>query len=437
MNEFYNRGKFKNFANNEEIDEAIINKFNIANLFGKEKLENIQEKISKATGLAFVTVDYKGEPITKMTSFTDFCCEIRKNKDAACICKSSDAFGAIQAAVTQKNSVYFCPCGLLEIAIPIIVRGHYLGGFIGGQVRCLDAPPEVSELSNVIKHSQNYKEDKHKQELFNKTPLYEYEKFMSVADLISLIINQLGEKEAFRLVQKSSLKKQVEELTVSNKQLEIENELKNIELINSRAQLNPYFLVSVLNSISNLATIEDSPKTNEMIIMFSEYLKQNLAHSKSYAYLSEEFENVEKYLKIQKIKYGDLLDYSIKISESMNMQRIPCHIIIPFVEYAVYFGIATKNEGGKVEIEAYYENDDAIISISDNGSGLSSELIAKRFKLFKGNYEGESIQISIENARKKLITLFSEKYDAFIENIEGKGTKSIIRFPIKFNERNV
>jgi len=62
MNEFYNRGKFENFANNEEIDEAIINKFNIANLFGKEKLENIQEKISKATGLAFVTVDYKGEP---------------------------------------------------------------------------------------------------------------------------------------------------------------------------------------------------------------------------------------------------------------------------------------------------------------------------------------------------------------------------------------
>ncbi|WP_455793939.1 hypothetical protein [Clostridium butyricum] len=44
-------------------------------------------------------------------------------------------------------------------------------------------------------------------ELFESTLIYEYEKFVSVSELISLIINQLGEKEAFRVMQKSSLKK--------------------------------------------------------------------------------------------------------------------------------------------------------------------------------------------------------------------------------------
>ncbi|NRT91696.1 sensor histidine kinase [Clostridium beijerinckii] len=437
MHEFHDRTKGEIVDSNTQIDENLINKFNIINLFGKETLEDIQEKISRATGLAFVTVDYKGEPITKMTSFTEFCSEIRKNKKAECVCKSSDAFGGIQAAVTQKNCVYFCPCGLLEIAIPIIVRGYYLGGFIGGQVRCLDAPSGVSKLENVIKHSQNYREDKHMLSLFESVQLYDYEKFMSVAELISLIINQLGEKEAYRLMQKNSLKKEVEELNNSKKELEIENALKKNELINLRAQLNPHFLINVLNSISNLAAIEDSPKTNEMIVMFADYLKQSLGSQKSYTNLSDEFENIEKYLKIQKVKYGNLLQYSINMNEKMHYQRIPSHIIMPFVEYAVFYGIATKNNGGKVAVTSYYEGKDVVICISDNGSGFSDEAIAKKFKIYKGGYEGESIQISISNAREKLITLFGEKYDTFIENTEGEGTRSIIRFPIKFEERNV
>lgn len=437
MNEFYNRLNYENDIKSTNIDENIIENFNIINLFGKEKLEDIQEKISKASGLAFVTVDYKGEPVTKMTSFTNFCSKIRKDKKAACICKSSDAFGAIQAAVTQKNSVYFCPCGLLEIAIPIIVNGHYLGGFIGGQVRCLDAPQEISKLSNVIKPFKDYKEDKYIQELFNNIPIYEYDNFINLSEMISLIINQLGEKEVYRLMQNDSLEKKVEELNNDKKKLIIENQLKNIELINLKAQLNPYFLVNVLNSISNLSVIEDSPKTNEMIIMFAKYLKQNLCNSKNYFYLSEEFENIEKYFQIQKIKYGDLLEYSIDIPEKMNMQRIPCNIIIPFVENAVYFGIATKKEGGWVKIKSYYEKEDVFICIEDNGSGFNDETIAKKFKLFKENYEGESIQISITNARQKLITLFGGNYDTSIEIVEGKGTKSIIRFPMKFNEGNV
>ena len=131
-------------------EENSINQLDIIHLFGKEKLETIQESLSKATGLAFITVDFKGDPITSATSFSRYCEKVRNNPEAMERCKSSDAFGSIQAAVTQKTNVYFCPCGLLEVAIPIIVRGHYLGGFIGGQIQCNDAPESVSRLSSVM-----------------------------------------------------------------------------------------------------------------------------------------------------------------------------------------------------------------------------------------------------------------------------------------------
>lgn len=97
-----------------------------------------------------------------------------------------------------------------------------------------------------------------------------------------------------------------------------------------------------MNSISNLAAIEDSPKTNEMIVMFADYLKQSLGSQKSYTNLSDEFENIEKYLKIQKVKYGDLLQYSINMNEKMHYQRIPSHIIMPFVEYAVFMELQQR-----------------------------------------------------------------------------------------------
>ena len=76
MDEFLNT-KIKDLVQDED---SVFNNFDINHLFGKEKLEDIQEKISKATGLAFVTVDFKGEPVTEMTSFTDFCREIRRNE---------------------------------------------------------------------------------------------------------------------------------------------------------------------------------------------------------------------------------------------------------------------------------------------------------------------------------------------------------------------
>ena len=85
--------------------------FNIVSIFGKKKLEEIQNIISEVTGLAFVTVDYKGEPLTECTKFTPFCQSVRRDKSKEFFCKLSDASGAISAAISKNTGIYFCPCG--------------------------------------------------------------------------------------------------------------------------------------------------------------------------------------------------------------------------------------------------------------------------------------------------------------------------------------
>ena len=116
-------------------------------LIDKNRLAEFQQAISNATGLAFITVNYRGEPVTEATNFTRHCACMREDEKCKLNCFASDAYGAVQAAVLREPHVYFCPHGLIEMAVPIIIKGHYLGGFIGGQLRCEDAPPNVSCLA--------------------------------------------------------------------------------------------------------------------------------------------------------------------------------------------------------------------------------------------------------------------------------------------------
>ncbi|WP_283607347.1 sensor histidine kinase [Faecalispora anaeroviscerum] len=409
-------------------EEGSISNFSIARLFGIKVLENIQDKISKATGLAFVTVDYRGEPITEMTSFTPFCRQVRRDENAKRICMSSDAFGAIQAAVTQKTYVYFCPCGLIEIAIPIIVRGHYLGGFIGGQIRCEDAPTDICRLESVLHHTRNHREDPEMNELFQSIAVYPYEKFFHIANLVSLIVNQLAEKELSRLVQKENLDKELEALNEQKKEMEA-------ELAALKTQMNPYFLFKSLNAISNLSVVEDAPRTNRAINLFAEFMKFNFSETKDNVFVPDEIENLERYLKIQKERMGEQLQYVLDMSEELNMQKIPSRILLPFVERAVFYGVGQKREPGTLRISARYQEDDVVLQVEDDGPGLSDKKIAQLFKQYKGFYEGGAIEASIAFSRQRLVNSFGSGYDAVIKSVDGVGTTSTVRYPKNFDEK--
>lgn len=427
---------FESISQNKENKYVKSNELNIVNILGKENLENIQQKISKATGLAFVTVDYKGTPVTECTFFTEFCQTIRCDKFAEKVCMSSDAFGGIQAAVTQKPYVYFCPCGLLEIAIPIIIHGNYLGGFIGGQIRCLDAPKETSNLGTILRHNKDYKNHEEMSKLYNSINVIKYQQFMDFAELIFLIINQLGEKEMSKLIEKEYLNKEIDSLNDKRKRMELESNLKNTELIALRSKMNPYFLLRSLNSISNLAIIEDAPKTNEMIIMLSDFFKHNLVESKNIVFIHEEMNNVERYLKIQNIRLGEALSYTISIDKDTYHAKIPCFTILPFVERAIFYGIFQKKDNGILDISVKKQKGFILIEIFDNGP-IKKEHYNHKFKIYNEDYEDVSIEEGISIAMQRLVNCYGGRFEVETINIEGQGTKSIIKCPENFYERVV
>ena len=113
-----------------------------------ELIQSIQDKCSKAMGLAFVTVDYKGRPITKYSGFTDHCALGRELQGFSELCEQCDAHGGLHAAITGQPYIYRCHADLVDFAVPLILHDNYLGSVMGGQVRLADM--EERELEYIV-----------------------------------------------------------------------------------------------------------------------------------------------------------------------------------------------------------------------------------------------------------------------------------------------
>ena len=416
-------------------EENSINQLDIIHLFGKEKLETIQESLSKATGLAFITVDFKGDPITSATSFSRYCEKVRNNPEAMERCKSSDAFGSIQAAVTQKTNVYFCPCGLLEVAIPIIVRGHYLGGFIGGQIQCNDAPESVSRLSSVMHSAKADEAVAEYRPLLEEIPFYSYEKFLDIANLVFLVINQLSENEVSQHLQEDILKKRMKKLQVLNHSYAKEITQINRRIMELEMQSNQYELLDMLTSLLNLTIIEEADRTNELLSTYIDYIKYKYTEKSAFVHISGELEHAERYLIFQKKKTGDRLEYSIQVPKELHMQKMPSDILMPFIQNAFYNGIMLKKEGGEITVTGYMHSGNMFLEINDTGPGLTEEELDIKYEAYKDKHEGYYIKMGMEYAKEKMKRLFGKEYGIITENYRNKGSKSILLWPEHYEER--
>lgn len=122
---------------------------------------------------------------------------------------ASDAMSSIQAAISEKPLIYQCPCGLMEIAIPIIVNGTYLGGFLCGQARCSDPPEDILQMKPVADLDLFYQTLFESDAEMKNLPVFSYQTFESVADLVHLVITLLCENKISALEHEKSLRDQL------------------------------------------------------------------------------------------------------------------------------------------------------------------------------------------------------------------------------------
>jgi hypothetical protein len=153
----------------------------------------------------------------------------------------------------------------------------------------------------------------------------------------------------------------------------MEEKTKNeLEIRAIRSQMNPHFTFNSLNTIQRFILEKDLTNARQYLSKFSKLLRKVLESGVSDAIsINDEIDILNKYLEIEKLRFENSFDYSI-INELKNGEQleIPCMLIQPFVENAIWHGLLPKKGDRKLEIKFIpFDRKRIMCTVDDNGVG--------------------------------------------------------------------
>lgn len=204
----------------------------------------------------------------------------------------------------------------------------------------------------------------------------------------------------------------------------LEAELANARLAALKLQLQPHFLFNALNSISSL--VPDEPRAaQKMIGELAELLRATLAAGAEHdTPLRRELEVLDRYVAIERVRFGDRLRVEVKADPEALDAPIPTLLLQPLVENAVLHGIQPSVQGGTVHVLARREGEWLALEVSDDGVGLSPEFA-----------ERARTRVGLENTRERLRKRFGDAHRFTIGAGEPRGTRVSIRLPFAAGPR--
>jgi two-component system, LytTR family, sensor kinase len=201
---------------------------------------------------------------------------------------------------------------------------------------------------------------------------------------------------------------------------ELERLLAQSRLEMLRTQLHPHFLFNALNAIS--AHVEGAPRTARwMLEQLGDLLRLSLDHGEEQEIpLQQELAFVDKYLKLQKIRYEDRLDVIVDVDPRALRALVPTFILQPLLENAIRHGIATRTAPGQIEIQARCGDGTLRLSVLDDGPGLPA------------GWDPEGgLGVGLSNARERLRRLYDDRQSFRIGPNAGAGVRVDLVLPLR------
>ncbi len=209
---------------------------------------------------------------------------------------------------------------------------------------------------------------------------------------------------------------------ISDQEQKRKSEIKALQ-----SQINPHFLYNTLDSIIWMA---ESYKAKEITVMTSalaKLLRSSISKGEELVQISTEVEHITSYLKIQKMRYSDKMDYLVEISESLEDYLSIKLILQPIVENAIYHGIKKKGGSGWIMIRSEETESDILLIVEDNGCGMDNE--KRNSLLHPSTIRSGSRGVGVMNVHERLQLYFGTQYGLSYTSELGVGTVVTIRFP--------
>ena len=445
----------------QNIDGNIdIDSLEIKDVIDINLLQRFQDNFAEGMNIASVTVDKNGNPVTKPSSYTNFCINfIHSTTIGDNRCAESHRKGGEEAARIGKPYIYTCHAGLIDFAAPILIEGKQIGTILGGQV--LTKKPEKSRYIKIAKELHLDK-TKFIKSVRNIKVVTE-KSVASAAEVLFIVANALS-KIGYEELKLKKVSKSLE-VEVKNKNLLLEESDKYNKLKTQLFSTISHELKTPINIIySSLQLLENSNKNSfhidpsKLFSKYSKIMKQNCYRlirminnvidmnkiEVGFFNLNLKNNNIIKIIEditLSIVEYAKLKDITVVFDTEIEEKIIAFdeekieRIVLNLLSNSIKF---TRN-GGNINVTIYDKKDYIVISVKDTGSGIPQDMFEKIFNpfiqvdaSFRRHAEGSGIGLSLV---KSLVEM--HEGEITVKSQLGIGSEFIIKLPIKLIDGGV
>ena len=204
-----------------------------------------------------------------------------------------------------------------------------------------------------------------------------------------------------------------------------EETLRKTELRALQAQINPHFLYNTLDSIQWMCERGKNESAVNMVSALARLFRISISRGHELIPIRDELRHAESYLIIQKYRYSDRFSYRFETDPGLDDFLCNKITLQPLVENAIYHGIEPLVDEGEIIISTKSDGDDILLTVSDNGVGMTPEQVESLLKKERSDSSG----IGIKNVSDRIKIYFGERYGITVESEPDVGTKITVRIP--------
>jgi two-component system, LytTR family, sensor kinase len=204
----------------------------------------------------------------------------------------------------------------------------------------------------------------------------------------------------------------------ASRQRAVEAELRFL-----RAQISPHFIYNALTAIEAYVR-SDPDRARDLLIGFAEFIRYTFRSHGQFATLADELRLIDTYLDLERARFGDRVDVTLRVAPEVLSVTVPSLILQPLVENAVKHGLEQKGAPGRVSIVMEDADTEARIVIEDDGVGIDP----RRLRRVLAGHSGEE-GVGLRNVDERLRAFFGDEYGLVFETNRGAGTRVTVRVP--------
>jgi two-component system, LytTR family, sensor kinase len=386
-------------------------------------LQRIQDTFAKAMGVAAVTVDRGGRPVTRASNFQPICQLIRSTRTGLARCQECDARGGMAAYASGRPETYVCMGGLMDVAAPIIIENEYLGCILCGQVVLSEDRERFIE--DIIARNRSLGLPRQQlQDAVQRIPALPRDRLDAAVEMLMLTANHIIEIGMTNVIQARLLREAEEKAA-------IQAALRDAQIRALQAQINPHFLFNSLTLVSYTALAEGAAQTEEIAYTLSDLLRYSLRNTATMVPLGEEIQMIERYLTLQQMRFGDRLKTHIELDAALRDLHVPCMLLQPLVENAVVHAVEPLRHTVIVRVTATRRGKTVVLEVADDGPGMEPaqvNALNAHQALPVANRQRPSL--GLQSVIRRLEGEYGDSFDIHVESAPGRGSRILLSWAI-------